>query len=373
MEVKSKTYVWSFLGRLSHWLLVSSFFASYITSFYENLLILHITFGIVAFGIFIMKIFWGLIGPYYAQWKHYKFSLADLKLYFKVKVENRYREIEPGHNAASSWFAFLVVWLGIILCIAGFLLYGIQDGSGPFSFLNEKYYMYMEEIENLHIILTYALLIMITAHISGVLIEQFYHKTNMVMAMVSGYKRANGNDTVATFCMKLFGSTYIIVVLSFAFYTYYVPNNMITKSKFTTIDYKKLHSDFQFECSDCHNLFPPFMLPKESWKKLMANQHEHFKEDLELEDSLVQSIEKFLIENSSETSTREFSYKITKELGDSGNFIITKTNYWKELHKNISDEEFKSDKIETKSNCIGCHKDFEKGILSDINITYSKK
>lgn len=56
MNKENKTYVWSFLGRLSHWLLVVSFFASFITSFYENLLTLHVTFGIIALGMFIKKI-----------------------------------------------------------------------------------------------------------------------------------------------------------------------------------------------------------------------------------------------------------------------------------------------------------------------------
>jgi cytochrome b len=368
-----KTYVWSFLGRLSHWLLVISFFISFITSFHENLLKLHVTFGIIALGMFIKKIVWGLIGPKYARWSDYKFKLKDLNFYFVEKIRNRYRKIEPGHNPASSWFAFLVTWFGIFCCLIGLLLYGIQEGNGIFSFLNTTYYMYMENLFDIHEVLSYILLVMILTHISGVLIEQFYHKTSMVFAMITGYKKAKGEDIEPTFCMKFYGSLYIVFVLSLASYTYYIPNNFIVKSKFEKIDYKKLHSDFQFECSDCHNLIPPFLLPKESWKNLMANQDNHFEEDLELDSTMVKSIEKFLIRNSSESSTRESSYKITKELSNSNAFIITKTDYWKKLHEKIPEEVFKSDTIETKSNCIACHKDFEKGILADINITFLSK
>ena len=198
-----KTYVWSFLGRLSHWMLVISFFACYITSFYEELLTLHISIGIVVFCMLLMKIVWGLIGPKYARWSDFHFTLTDLKFYFVEKLRDRYREIEAGHNPASSWFAFLVTWIGIFCCMAGFILYGIQEGNGFFSFLNNNYYSLMYIYEDIHIILVYVLLIMIAFHISGVLIEQFYHKTNMLMAMVSGFKKGRRRSGSLEFICRI--------------------------------------------------------------------------------------------------------------------------------------------------------------------------
>ncbi len=366
---KNKTFVWSFIGRLSHWILVISFLTCFITSFYEELLTLHISLGIIVFSMLLMKIVWGIIGPKYARWSDFNFSLSSLKLYFIIKVKDRYREIEAGHNPASSWFAFLLTWFGILCCISGFVLYGIQEGNGLFSFMNETYFYLMNLLENIHVILVYVIIVIIVLHISGVMIEQFYHKTNMVMAMVTGFKNAKGKDIKTTSFMNLLGGMYILATCLLAFYSYNVDNNIFTKSKFDKIDYKALHEDFYFECSDCHNLFPPHLLPKESWIALMKSLDKHYEEDLELETSLIKSIEKFLIENASHTSTREASYKLAQEIRDSNKFTITKTTYWKETHKNISKDVFKSDEIETKSNCVACHKDFEYGILSDINIT----
>lgn len=366
----NKTFVWSFIGRLSHWMLVTSFFACYITSFYEELLNLHIAIGIVVFGMLLMKIVWGVIGPKYARWSDFHFSLSSLKLYFVKKIKDRYREIEAGHNPASSWFAFLVTWIGIFCCITGFILYGIQEGNGLFSFMNEEYYTYMYIYEDIHIILVYVLIVMIAFHITGVLIEQFYHKTNMVMAMVTGYKKAKGEDIKTTYLMNFLGWIYIVATCMIAFSCCFLEDSIFTRSKFEKIDYKILHKDFQFECSDCHNLIPPHLLPKESWIELMKNQGDHYEEDLELESSLAKSIQEFLVQNASHTSTREASFKLSQEIKDSKKFTITDTNYWKETHKDIPKEVFKSDEIETKSNCAACHKDFEHGILSDINITY---
>lgn len=368
-----KTYVWSFLGRLSHWLLVLSLFSCFITSFYENLLTLHISLGIVVFGMFTMKFIWGIIGPKYARWSDYKFKLKDLNFYFVEKIRNRYRQIQPGHNPASSWFAFLVTWFGVFCCMAGLLLYGVQEGNGIFSYLNETYYKQASILESIHIYMAYLLLVLIFAHITGVLIEQFYHETNMVMSMVSGYKKAKGENISITYMMRLFGSIYIICILLLAIYSYFIPNNIITKPKFEKIIYKELNYDFYFECSDCHNLYPPFLLPKKSWINLMENQNKHFEEDLELDESLAKKIKDFLVQNSAENSTRESSYNIYKEIRNTNQYIITKTNYWKETHKHIKEENFRSENIEKKSNCVACHKNFEQGIISDINITYCKK
>ncbi|WP_320035873.1 cytochrome b/b6 domain-containing protein [Halarcobacter sp.] len=373
MNNNYRTYVWSFLGRISHWLLVISLFSCFITSFYEELLTLHVSIGIVVFGMLMMKIVWGVIGPKYARWSDFKFALKDLKFYFVEKIRNRYRTIQPGHNPASSWFAFLVTWFGIICCTSGFLLYGIQEGNGIFSSLNEKYISKSEILDSTHIFLAYLLLVMIFAHVSGVLIEQFYHKTNMVMAMVSGYKKAKGEDITTTFRMKLLGSLYIIGVLIIAVYSYCTPNNMFTKSKFEKISYKELDYDFYFECSDCHNLFPPFLLPANSWTELMKNQHEHFEEDLELDESLVKKINSYLVTNSADKSTKESAYNLNREINNSKLYTITKTNYWKQIHKDIPEKIFENDIVEKKSNCVACHKGFEQGIIFDINITYPPK
>ena len=215
-----RTYVWSFLGRFSHWLLVISFFATYYTSFYENMLTLHVSLGIFVLGILLKKIVWGLIGPRYARWSDYNFSLKELRFYFIQKIQNRYREIKAGHNPASSWFAFLITWLGIACCLFGLILYGVQEGNGVFSFLNDSYYYQMEIYEYLHIILVYILLAMIVFHISGVLIEQFYHKTNMIMAMVTGYKKAKGEDIKPRFYMIFFGSFYTLLISLISIYSY---------------------------------------------------------------------------------------------------------------------------------------------------------
>ena len=66
--------------------------------------------------------------------------LDALRFYFEEKIKNRWRKIHPGHNPASSWFALIVLGLGFSIVLSGLLLYGTQEGSGFFGFLNQAYF-----------------------------------------------------------------------------------------------------------------------------------------------------------------------------------------------------------------------------------------
>ena len=118
----------------------------------------------------------------------------------------------------------------------------------------------------------------------------------MIFAMITGYKKANGENIKTSKIKNSWATLYVILSLLLGSYIYYKDQNIFIKSKFEPIDYKVEHEDFYFECSDCHNLFPPYLLPKESWVKLMEDQHEHYDEDLELEKNLVDSITKYLVD-----------------------------------------------------------------------------
>ena len=102
--------------------------------------------------------------------------------------------------------------MGSVISISGLLLYGTQEGHGYLGFLNDHYYMYTDILLNIHIYTSYTLAAWAVVHISGVLVEQFYHKTNMVFAMVTGYKKAKGEDSEPG--TRRGGLTYAFLLLS---------------------------------------------------------------------------------------------------------------------------------------------------------------
>jgi len=367
-------YVWPLCTRIVHWLIAFSFTITFILSFYENKLNYHVAIGIIFGLMLVYRIIWGFIGPRYATFNTFKLNFSALKYYFVEKIENRYREIPAGHNPASSWYTLLVLFLGSIIVGTGLLLYGIQEAKGYLSFLNSEYYQYSELLFNIHIYTTYLLLVWVFIHITGVLIEQFYHKTNMVFAMITGYKKAKGEDTqlcngknIVTYIFLFISGWVVFVILDGT-------HNPFVKNSFSNIDYKQESPIFYDKCSECHKIYPTFLLTKKSWIRTMDGLDNHFGEKISDNNISKQErivIRNYLLKNSAETSTREVAFKIVKSVKDGRPLAITKTKLWKEIHKDIPRNEFKTKKVKDKSNCFACHKDIEKGNLEDINIIYN--
>ena len=167
---KGYVFVWPAYTRIIHWLIASSFTLAFLFSLKENLLNLHVAVGIIFGLMLVYRIIWGFVGPQYARFATFKLSLEKLKFYFVEKVQDRWREIPAGHNPASSWFTLIVLFIGSIIAITGLLLYGIQEGKGYLGFLNNNYYMYMDNLFNIHKFASYSLLLWVFIHISGVLV-----------------------------------------------------------------------------------------------------------------------------------------------------------------------------------------------------------
>jgi cytochrome b len=375
---KNHVFVWPIYTRIIHWLIASTFTFAFIFSLEENLLNLHVAVGIIFGLMLVYRIIWGFIGPQYARFATFKLSLDKLKFYFIEKVKNRYREIPAGHNPASSWFTLIVLSVGSVIAISGLLLYGVQEGKGYLGFLNDEYYMYMDLLFDIHIYASYTLLVWAIIHISGVLIEQFYHKTNMVFAMITGYKKAKGKDSEAGKYKS--GLTYVFLIISAMVFFVSTDgrNNPFVVSKHEQIDYKDEAFVYYSECGACHGLYPPFMLPSSSWSRIQDGLSNHFGEEISptmkkgenrisVNDQKV--IFNYLNEHSADTSTREISVKVIDSLdGARGRKSFTKMKYWKDVHKDIPYEVFKSSKVKRKANCFACHKNFEKGMVQDIDI-----
>ncbi|MCK5294879.1 MAG: cytochrome b/b6 domain-containing protein [Arcobacteraceae bacterium] len=375
-------YVWPFYTRVIHWLIALTFTFAFILSLYENLLNLHVAVGITFGVMLVYRIIWGFIGPKYATFNTFKLSLPQLKKYFKDKIETRYREIPAGHNPASSWYTLIVLGCGSIIAITGSLIYGIQEGNGYLGFLNNNYYMYSNILLDIHIYLSYTLLIWVIIHISGVFVEQFYHKTNMAFAMITGYKKTKGEDSNPGTYKS--GLTYIFLILSA--FTFFVAtdgrHNPFVVNKFEEFHYETDMPLYNKECGTCHKPYPPFMLPNSSWDRIQKGLKNHFGEEIspthKKEDNKILLNDQTVIFNylrrySADKSTREISVKVMESLnGARGRKSITKIQIWKDIHSKIPPHIFKSKKVKRKANCFACHKNFEKGIIEDIDIYIPK-
>lgn len=367
-------FVWPLCTRIIHWIIASSFFLSFITSFYHHLFRWHLAFGLIFGIVLFFRLIWGFVGPNYATFKTFKLNAKELQIYFQEKVHNRWRKIYAGHNAASSWFTLIVLGLGSLIVSSGLVLQGTQEASGIFGSLNKHYYYVSSYLFFAHKLLSYFLLMWAIIHIIGVLIEQFYHKTHMLFAMITGYKKAEGKHAQ----ISLIRHTFAYAVIFFSLYTLYVvayQETFVTQSRFQKRDFQMENSTFFEKCSKCHKIYPPFMLPNDSWIRLMDGLNNHFGEQI-TENNITKSeqttIKAYLLTQSAEQSTHKIAFKTLESLGEMRPISMSKVPYWRESHKGIDKTIYKQLGIKDASNCFACHPDFEYGVFDNTRIHIPK-
>lgn len=126
------------------------------------------------------------------------------------------------------------------------------------------------------------------------------------------------------------------------------------------------------ECGSCHFPYQPGLLPSNAWNKMMGNLDKHFETDASLESEDLQTLTKYLNDNSAEKNMQyKRSNRIVSSLGK--NEIpdsISTTPYMIKKHKDIKKDLITQNEVKGLFNCMACHKTADKGIYGerDINI-----
>ncbi|MEO5329014.1 MAG: cytochrome b/b6 domain-containing protein [Magnetococcus sp. THC-1_WYH] len=124
--------VWDWPTRLFHWLLVATFGIAFATSGDDPLLGVHLWSGFLFFGLIVFRIVWGFIGTRHARFSDFVASPAHVIAHI-IGVLHRHPQRFLGHNPAGGWAILLLLGLGLLLALCGFLVLGGQEGYGLFA------------------------------------------------------------------------------------------------------------------------------------------------------------------------------------------------------------------------------------------------
>lgn len=180
----STVKAWDPLIRIFHWSLVFFILCAFITE--DDWLNLHVQAGYAVTLLIGFRLLWGLVGTRNARfssfvkapgvvWSHLKGMLA-----FRV---SHYL----GHNPVAAVMVVLLMSSITLVACSGMIMLA-SEGQGPlagtlFSAWNGEW---MEEI---HEFMANFTLLLILAHVTGVLFSSFLEKENLVKAMVTGRKK----------------------------------------------------------------------------------------------------------------------------------------------------------------------------------------
>lgn len=122
------------------------------------------------------------------------------------------------------------------------------------------------------------------------------------------------------------------------------------------------------ECSSCHMLYHPGLLPAASWKKMMGDLENHFGDNAALDKATAKEIETFLVTHSADKSQSRRSQKLMNSLGKETPLRFSETQYFNRKHHEIGEAVYKRKKIGSKANCLACHPGAEKGYFNEHQV-----
>lgn len=196
--MSQRILVWDVPTRVFHWLLVFSFTGAYLTAESEMDRDIHVVLGYTLLGLLAFRLLWGFFGTRYAQFRSFLFKPGEVVAYALSMLKGKPAHY-IGHNPLGSVSVWLLLGLGILSGVSGVLTY--QDIGG-------------DVLEELHELVSDAMLIVVLIHIAGVVVSSVLHRENLVRAMVTGFKSAEPDQGIQRSYLGL-GAIILAAVVAF--------------------------------------------------------------------------------------------------------------------------------------------------------------
>jgi cytochrome b len=178
--MKKRILVWDVPTRTFHWLLALSFIGAYATSESERYRDIHVVLGYTLLGLIAFRLLWGFFGTRYARFRSFLFKPGEIAAYFFSLLKGKPAHY-VGHNPLGSVSIWLLLGLGIASGVTGVMVF--RDTGG-------------DVLEELHELLSTAMLAVVLIHIAGVIVSSVLHRENLPRSMISGYKTAEADQAI---------------------------------------------------------------------------------------------------------------------------------------------------------------------------------
>lgn len=170
----AKVLVWDLIVRLFHWTVVLGCLADlFVLEEGERL---HRWVGYAVATAVIMRVIWGGVGSKHARFVDFAPGPSNLARYLAALLRGREKRF-LGHNPAGAVMMLLLMGLLAGVSVTGWML-TLDAFFGS------------ETLEHTHKAIADSILILAGVHASAALFESWRHQENLVLSMITGYKRA---------------------------------------------------------------------------------------------------------------------------------------------------------------------------------------
>jgi cytochrome b len=192
------TRVWDLPVRVFHWILAASFAGAWLLSESERWRNVHVMLGYTALGLIAFRLLWGFVGTRYARFSDFSYGPLAALRHLRDEAAGRARHYK-GHNPAGSWAVYGLLLLGLAAGASGYLTF---NGIGG------------DALEEVHEACASAWLILVIAHVGGVIFSSVMQRENLARAMITGRKRGHP-DPREPRSLSALGIALAAVVVSF--------------------------------------------------------------------------------------------------------------------------------------------------------------
>lgn len=197
------TLVYDWPTRVFHWmfalLFIGAFFIAKVLDDDSALYPYHMIMGLTMAALVVFRIFWGLFGTRYAKFNSFMLSPVSVVEYFKDLLTSKTSKV-LSHNPASSWAAIIMMLLTLGLALTGYLM---TTGSRQ------------DVIKEVHELLANAFVIVVIAHIAGIIFHTIRHKDMIGLSMVDGQKVSVPGSLGVEKSYPALGLVVFVLVLAF--------------------------------------------------------------------------------------------------------------------------------------------------------------
>ena len=186
MEKTKRSKVWDGWVRGFHVLLGLGLLGSFLTGEEEALVSWHARLGLALAGLLAFRVAWGLWGSQHARFADFVRGPRAVLSYVKGMVRGRPPHV-TGHNPVGAW---MVVSMLVLLCatvLTGVLVYAGPEWEGALA--GSIAWNTGKALREVHETLAELFPVLIGLHVLGVIGSSLLEKQNLLLGMVTGYKR----------------------------------------------------------------------------------------------------------------------------------------------------------------------------------------
>jgi cytochrome b len=206
--MKNRKLVYDWPLRIFHWLFALLFATAFIIA--KNIddespvFFYHMLAGMLLSVLVFERFIWGFIGTRYSHFSSFDWHPKTLFSYFIGIFQNSPKRW-PGHNPATSWAAIFMMICALGLGISGYLM----TGAGL-----------KENLEDVHEILANSFLVLVAAHIAGIVVHTIRFRDWIALSMLSGTKSNIDESDKIESAKAGAGVIFLAIFLGFALYLY---------------------------------------------------------------------------------------------------------------------------------------------------------